>query len=575
MPGIPHEEPEMLDVSSGQPGMVVNDIINEEHSLLHGTENYQSTAGEDEDDELLKAQKLNNGYAVPPSRLKVILVGMYMASFLSALDMTVVSTLLTTIASDLDAIPNMSWIATAYLLSSAAFQPLYGKLSDIFGRKTILIMCDIFFAVGCIICSFKSFPALVIGRFVTGMGGSGFNTVCTVSVSDIVPLRDRGVFQGIANIAFLIGAASGGILGGVIHDLLGWRWIFILQVPFTMLIGLAFYFFFNLPHGSPGLGSPGHVKEKLKRVDFLGSISLVSALMCILLAASLGNQYFSYTSFTFIGLIIGAMIALSLFVYIELNVAPEPILPITLMANRTVLSSSLCNWFFTMATFTIIFYYPIYLNAVIELPPSKVGLRVIGNFVGVAIGSLSAGIYMKKTGRYYKLTIFSALVTWCGIFAFNFLTPHTSPKIQMIMMTAPGFGYAIMLTVTLLALISAAPVKFQAGTTSIQYTFRSTGSTIGVSIASAIFLNVLVKTLNAKIPEIVEDPKLAKSIIERALKNTDFARDQPKLINEVLRSCYDTACKSSFHFATVIVSFGVVAGLFMRENKLHASVDRD
>ncbi|QEO23340.1 hypothetical_protein [Candidozyma auris] len=141
------------------------------------------------------------------------------------MDTTVVTTLLTVIASELDAVQNIGWIATAYLLSCSAFQPLFGKLSDIFGRKSLLVLCCGFFAVGCCICVTNNLWLLVFGRFVTGIGGSGLTTLGTITMSDLIPLRDRGVYQGLANIFFGLGAASGGVIGGVVSDLFGWRWV--------------------------------------------------------------------------------------------------------------------------------------------------------------------------------------------------------------------------------------------------------------------------------------------------------------------------------------------------------------
>lgn len=203
-----------------------------------------------------------------------------MASFLAALDATVVTTLLTIIASELKAVKNISWIATSYLLSSSAFQPIFGKLSDIFGRKFILIGCSLMFGIGCTICVTDSLWWLVIGRFITGWGGSGLTAVGTITMSDLIPLRDRGLYQGLANICYGLGAASGGFVGGIVADTLGWKYVFILQVPLAAIVGLAIYFNLNLPAGSPGLGAHGQdIKQKLKRVDFLGSFCLISALM--------------------------------------------------------------------------------------------------------------------------------------------------------------------------------------------------------------------------------------------------------------------------------------------------------
>lgn len=574
LPKSVHLEPSKLnDASSGTAGLIASEIAAEEELLLLPQPVYSAT-NEDDVSEIEQEDKFA-GYALKGSKLYLFLLTSYFAAFLSALDGTVVSTLMGVIASDLHQIPNMSWIATSYLLAAAACQPLYGKISDIYGRRPVLLCCAILFSIGCAITSLKSFHCVIIGRFITGIGGSGFNTVTTISTSDVVPLRDRGLYQGFGNIAYSVGAASGGILGGFINDLFGWQFVFAIQVPLAAAIGTIFYLFFKLPAGSPGLGSSGNAAEKLKRIDFIGSFFLVLSLIMFLLVASLGGQMFPYRSTECYLMVAGALVCLFAFVYTELKVAPEPILPVTLFCDRTILSAALTNWFVTMACFTYIFYYPLYLTAVIQLPSSKVGLRVIANFVGVSFGSVGAGLYMKKTGRYYNLNVVALLATWVGVFNFLLLTPKTSTWKQMLAMVLPGWGYAVMLTVSLLALIAAVPVEFQSATTSIQYTSRFTGSTLGVSVASAIFQSLLGKNLRSQIPSVIADPKTAAKIIKQALKDAEFAKTAPETIRNAIISCYDVAIKGAFGFAFATATLGLIASLFLREHKLHTSINRD
>lgn len=518
-----------------------------------------------------------NGYALPKAQLYTVVLSLFMASFLAALDATVVTTLLSLIASELHAVQNISWIATAYLLSSAAFQPIFGKISDIFGRKVLICGCSILFSLGCLICVTNSLFWLVIGRFVTGIGGSGMTSIGTMTMSDLVPLRDRGLFQGLANIFFGLGSASGGVIGGVIADTLGWKYVFALQVPLGLFVAFAIYLYLNLPAGSPGLGYHDEdVWLKLKRVDFLGSFVLISALLMFLTAASMGGREFAYSSKTFLGLSIGSAILFLAFIYVEAYISEEPIIPIHLLGNRTVLSSSLTNWFFTMAVFTTLFYVPIYFTSVMNLTASENGLRLVPNFFGVSLGSVGAGYYMKHYGKYYNLAVVSGILAILGITRITMISPKIPLWQQMVLLLPSGLGYASILTITLLALISATPMKFQACTTSIQYTFRSTGSTLGVSVASAIFSNVLLQQLTKKINAIVtNDPEKARKIIAKALDSTDYVNEAPKYVRAAIRDSYEAGCKGAFYFALLTVVLGFVSSLFMRENKLHTSLNRD
>ncbi|KAI5966124.1 hypothetical protein CANMA_003370 [Candida margitis] len=574
-----HLHPNVIhDSSADSAGIIASELAAEDGSLLNNnilkSHSYGAIEGETPDS--YEIDDPHGGYALPKRQLITVVSSLFMASFLAALDVTVVTTLLTIIASELKAVKNISWIATSYLLSSSAFQPIFGKLSDIFGRKFILIGCSLMFGIGCTICVTDSLWWLVIGRFITGWGGSGLTAVGTITMSDLIPLRDRGLYQGLANICYALGAASGGFIGGIVADTLGWKYVFILQVPLAIIVGIAIYLNLNLPAGSPGLGAHGQdIWQKLKRVDFLGSFCLISSLMLFLTAASLGGRDIAFSSNLFISLVAASFVLLFAFLYVEAYVSEEPIIPIELLANRTVLASSLTNWFYTMGIFAILFYVPVYFTSVLYLSATENGLRLVPNFFGVSLGSLSAGYYMKRTGRYYNLAVAAGILAIFGSYRVTLLDTQTSTWQQYLMLIPQGLGYSCILTITLLALIAATPMKYQACTTSIQYTFRSTGSTLGVSAASAIFETVLGSSLQRRIMNLVKDPEEARNIIAKALEDTNYVHEAPKYVREAIRTSYDEGCRGAFYFASVAVVIGVISSLFMREHKLHTSLNRD
>lgn len=570
----------LKDETTAEAGVIASELAAEEEGLISAqnlrSHSYGAAGGQGAAD---AADAADNGssdaYALPRLQLYTVILSLFMAAFLAALDTTVVTTLLTVIASDLNAIANISWIATAYLLSCAAFQPLFGKLSDIFGRKIPLLLCCFFFAVGCFICVTDSLPMLVLGRFITGWGGSGLTTLGTITLSDLIPLRERGLYQGMANIFFGLGAASGGIVGGAVADWLGWRYVFVLQIPLAAAVGLSIWFNLHLPAGSPGLGATGNIREKLKRVDFQGSFFLVSALMCVMAAASFGGDLFAYSLPYFLALSLCSLLLLAAFVYTELYVSDEPILPIELLAERTILASSLTNWFVTMGLFANLFYVPVFFTSVMGLSATQSGTRMIPNFLGTSVGSVGAGLVMKHTGKYYRLNVGAGIMTVLGAFFIATVTPAASTLRQFLLLTPSGMGYACILTVTLLALIAAVPMKYQACTTSIQYTFRSTGSTLGVSIASAIFQQGLRSNLHSKVPSVVADPARAAKIIKKALENSNYVSHAPQVAQQAILDSYYAACRGAFVFSATTITVGVLCSCFMKEHKLHSSLDRD
>ncbi|WPK24341.1 hypothetical protein PUMCH_001611 [Australozyma saopauloensis] len=573
---MPPLQPETIkDSSTGTAGIVACEVAAESDGLIsqsalkshnYGSNSASNDAEDDEDDKAV----------LPKAQLRLLVASLFMAAFLAALDTTVVTTLLTVIASDLKSVERISWIATSYLLSCSAFQPLFGKLLDIFGRKLLLVICCALFAVGCCICVTNLLPWLVFGRFVTGCGGSGLTTLGTITLSDLIPLRQRGLYQGMANIFFGLGAASGGIVGGVVSDLLGWKYVFALQVPLAVLVGLAIHMYLVLPEGSPGLGAAGtEFSEKLKRVDFMGAFSLVSALMLLLAATSMGGKEFAYSLKTFIGMLLLSLALIVTFIYVETYVADEPIIPMAVMAERTVLSASLANWFYTMGVFTNLFYVPVFFQTVIGLSATQSGERIIPNFFALSLGSLLTGLYMLKTGRYYTLCVVIGLISTLGMLRLFYLDENATLWQQYTILVPQGLGYSSALTITLLALIASVPQKYQACTTSIQYTFRATGSTIGVSLASAIFEKVLREKLRGLIHEAIPDFEKAEKIIRKALETTTYVKHAPEIVQHAIKNSYNQACIAAFVFGAISLTLGFVSSLFMREHVLHKSIERD
>lgn len=507
----------------------------------------------------------------------VIISSLYIGSFLSALDTTVVTTVLSTIASDINAVSKMSWIATSYLLSCSAFQPLYGKVSDIFGRKPLLVFSNVMFALGCLISGYNhNLVGLSIGRFITGIGGGGLTSLSVITTSDLVPLRKRGVYQGFGNIAFGLGASTGGIWGALFQRYLGWEWAFYSQVPISLFCMAMLLKNFHLPPGAAGLGFEGSKREKLQHVDFTGAFLLVTTLLSFMILVSFTGHELRAGSLTFWLLILCMVVCCSLFVYVELYVAEHPVIPVHLLTFRTVLASSLVNWFMSMAVFTYLFYVPVFWSSVSGLSPTQIGLRTISNFVGVSMGSYLSGLYMKRTGKYLYFSIISNLVTILGILMLYLNGRDTPYWFQYIELFIPGAGYAAILTVTLLALIASVSLKDQAATTSIQYAFRATGSTIGVSISSFIFQRSLVRSLES-LYDVDQDEytrdQIAR-IITKAANSSSYILQAPKIFKELIRDSYDISSHSALLFSVATVILAWVSGLFMQEHHLHTTVDR-
>ncbi|KAH7018675.1 major facilitator superfamily domain-containing protein [Macrophomina phaseolina] len=504
--------------------------------------------------------------AEEPSTVKLVLTlgSCWVGVFLAALDSTVIATLSGPISDSFNSFTLFSWIATAYLIANAAIQPLSGRLTDIFSRRTGLVISNVFFAAGNLICGLaKSQSVMILGRVVAGMGGGGLLTISTFVTTDLVPLRRRGLWQGFGNLSFGLGSGLGGVFGGWINDSLSWRWAFLIQVPLIVVSGILVFFTVKIP-----------VKEKnmsrIKRIDFLGSITLVTSLVLLLLALNSGGNIVPWNHpLVLVSLPLFAAFLLA-FIFVEDRVAGEPIIPVRLLLHRTVWASCLTNWFTTMSVFSILYYGPIYFQ-IRGLTATGAGVRLIPSSVGTAVGSVAVGLLTRATGRYWHLNaaIEALLVLAVGLIAgtFDLSTPAWPPFLYFFLV---GVGYGGMLTTTLLALISAVDHVHQAVVTSASYAFRSTGSTIGISVAGAVFQNVLKRELWGRFG----DRDGAAEVIKRIRDSVGAVQRLPPEWKEGALEAYARALTAVWWTTFGITVLGALCSLAMGEHRLHKNLAR-
>jgi MFS family permease len=496
-------------------------------------------------------------------RLVVILGSIYVGVFLAALDSTVIATLSAPISTSFNSLSLLSWLASAYLIANSACQPLAGRLTDIFSRRTGLVVSNVLFAAGNLICGLaESQWGMIVGRVVAGMGGGGLTAIGTFVASDLVPLRKRGMIQGIGNISFGSGAGLGGLFGGWVNDTWGWRLAFLIQVPLVAISGTLVFFTVRIPPKKSA-------KSKLSRVDFSGAFMLVLTLMLLLLGLTLGGNIVSWTHpFVLVSLPLSGL-ALVAFVWIETKWAKEPIIPITLLFNRTVAAACLTNWFSTAAAFMITFYVPIFFQ-VNGFSTTAAGMRLVPQSIGGSIGSLGTGLLMNYTGKYKALGLGAVSTFALGVGLLSTLTFATPPGPAYAYLFLTGAGMGSLITVTLLASISSVSHDQQAVVTSATYAFRSTGSTLGITIASAVYQNLLLSGLHQRF----DGRDGADAEIRRIRDSLDELKNLPAGWEQGVFESYEIALRGVFLTGLGIAVLGLVAASFMREHKLHSTISR-
>lgn len=495
-----------------------------------------------------------------------IVITLWFGAFFAALDTTIVATLAGPISSSFDSFTLYSWVATSYLIANAAFQPLSGKLTDIFSRRNGLVFANLSFAAGNLICGLATKPwVIILGRVISGFGGGGLQTVTVFTIGDLIPLRRRGLWLGLGNIVFGLGMGLGGLFGGLMNDTIGWRWAFLVQVPFFVVIGIADFFIINIPVKDTGKG-------RWKRIDFLGSILLVTAVVLLLIGVNTGGNQLPWTHPLVLTAIPLSVVVLGVYVYVEAYVVPEPIIPVRLLALRTVFFSCFNNWFAAMVAFAALYWLPLFAQAK-GASSTLAGLRQIPFAIGTSIGSIVSGYIMRLTGRYWILVVcINATMLLSGVLftTLDFSTPDWQAYIYL---AFTGIGYGGTLVVTVVAMIAAVDQEHQATITAASYAFRSTGSSIGITIASAVFQNILSKQLWDRFAE----KKHASEIIQRIRQDFGIINEQNKLPpswREGVVESYMIAFRGVFVTILGLAALAALCSLLMREHKLHSTMSR-
>ncbi|RKU40720.1 hypothetical protein DL546_001022 [Coniochaeta pulveracea] len=504
--------------------------------------------------------------AAPTSatRLWIILGTAYVGVFFGAIDASIIATLSGPIASEFHSLSLLSWLATAYLIANAACQPLSGRLTDIFGRGPGLVFSNLMFAAGNLICGVSQGEGtMIFGRVVAGIGGGGLMSISTFLASDLVPLRKRGIVQGLGNIAYGSGAMLGGVFGGVINDFSSWGWrlAFLVQVPVVVVSAVLVFFLVHVP---PKVSN----KSLVSRIDFTGAFLIISFLVVLLLGLNSGGNLVPWSNPLVLASIPVSVAILGALIWWEAG-AKQPIIPVRLLVDRTILAACITNLVCTMVIMMAIFYVPLYMQ-VLGYSSTQAGLRILASPLGVCFSSVGSGYIMKHTGRYVGLGIAVVVIQTVGCIILSFLDSNSASWIPFVGMMLAGAGYGGMLTVTLLACIAAVDHAHQAVITSATYAFRSVGATVGITVASTVYQNILKKKLWERFGDL---PGAAEQIA-KIRDDLDELKHLPAGWYEGVIKSFMEAFRGVWLTALGLSLVGLVMTALMRHHKLHSSLDR-
>jgi predicted MFS family arabinose efflux permease len=348
----------------------------------------------------------------------------------------------------LKALSSTSWIATGYFLTLAAFQPLFGKLSDIFGRKECLLFAYLIFGIGATACGFaRTIGELIAARAFAGIGGGGMSVCTSIMLSDVLPLRERGTWQGYINLVYAVGASAGAPLGALLVESIGWRWSFIGQGPICLLAFIAVATALHLPKQEDS-----HWKEKLAKIDFLGALVLIIAILGLLVGLDRGSNIGWSDPITIAGLCTTPLFIV--FVLIEKYVAKHPFAPGHIILDRSLVACYLCNFFAFGGWLAALFFLPLYWQVTGGYSASLAGLLLVPSIISGVTGSLFSGIYMKRTAKYYWITViaYSHLTIGLSLVLLFAGTIITSIPVMVVATCICSFSNGVGVTTTLIGL---------------------------------------------------------------------------------------------------------------------------
>ncbi|AQZ16418.1 hypothetical protein BZL39_J05870 [Zygosaccharomyces parabailii] len=490
-----------------------------------------------------------------------VLVSLYVGVLLAALDGTVVASLLSHIASELGNLSFAPWIASSYMILSSAFQPLFGKLSDVFGRKRCLLACHTLFAFGSLLSGLSNgMSLLIIGRCIQGIGGGGLVALSSIVVSDMIPLRERGIYQGIGNISFGVGASLGGSFGGIVSDRFGWRYAFLGQITISCVAMSLVYSKLN----EINTKRIEDACSQLQRVDFAGSFSLLGSLIFFFLALNLGGKYAPWRSPQIVLLLLLFVVLFLFFLRAEHRHPKKAIVPLNLFRSATVCICSILCLLSSMAAYSYIFNLPIYIEIVLGKSASASGLILAVNFIGVMFGSLSSGFIMRATGGYKVLLLLSGLIYFVNCSVLYHFDVTTPTKMQALTVCCLGFGYSSIVTVSLVALMSSVSPRLQAVSSSVLYASRGFGSTVGVAVSSSIFAN----SLRYYLSRYVTGPERQR-IIDLALSSSDAVKTFPTRYKLQAIQAYMSSLKIVFGFILILSALIWLVSIPMKQHALN------
>ncbi|WP_194816962.1 MDR family MFS transporter [Nocardia sp. XZ_19_385] len=442
-------------------------------------------------------------------QILTIMSGLMLGMLLASLDQTIVSTAIRTIADDLHGYSMQAWATTAYLITATLATPLYGKLSDMFGRKPFFMTAIVLFVLGSLLCTLaQSMYQLAAFRAFQGLGAGGLMSLALAILGDIVSPRERARYQGYFLAVFGTSSVIGPVLGGLfagqdtILGVAGWRWVFLVNVPLGLLALAVVSKVLKLPKKP----------HSTDRVDWWGVVVLAVGLVPLLIVAEQGREWGWGSPASIACYVIGVAGILG-FIVVEKGLKDTALIPLRIFGNRTFALGVVISFVVGSAMFGGISLLPQYLQVVKGASPTMAGLQMLPMVLGLMTGSVLSGQLISRTGRYRVFPILGASMLTLGLFLLHFLTADSPLWLAMIFMACTGFGLGNLMQPLTLALQNALPPKDMGVSTASATFFRQIGGTLGVAVFLSILFSQLTPNITDQMQSAAKDPAFQQAVV--------------------------------------------------------------
>jgi EmrB/QacA subfamily drug resistance transporter len=490
-----------------------------------------------------------------PREVRTVFAGLMLALALASLDQNIVAVALPQIVSDLGGLHHLTWAVTSFLVTSTATTPLYGKLSDIYGRKPLFVVAIVIFLAGSSLCGLsRTMIELVVFRGIQGLGAGGLMVLAQTTIADLVAPRERGRFQGLFGAVFAVSSVVGPLLGGFITSALSWRWIFYVNIPVGIPALAMIVFGFKRPH-----------HRVAHHIDYTAVALLTSATVALLLVLSWGGVQYPWSSPLILGPAALSALLIALLIRTERR-SEEPVLSPHIFHNRTVVIATGVMGLAFMGLFGAFVFLPLFFQLVLGMDPATAGLMLAPMTGGLIVTSVLGGRWVSRTGRYKRLTVFGLGAATLSFVAVMFAAAlGGSTGVIVTALVALGCGFGMVMPNLVVALQNAVgPAEMGAATATAAF-FRQLGATFGVAMSGAIMAAAL-RGLHAE--KWAGIAKGGRGLMEQGLQQIAAL---PAAERELVREAYRHAISTTFLAGSLLIACAFILVLFLPEHPLRSA----